>query len=278
MSETRDTRLPFSLEPVLVGLLFGSIGLFGVIYGIGEWAPELASRHGAGIDAMMTYLMVTTGAMFLIGHLAMALFIWQGSRRTRISHRLASPRFEKRLSIALGVLMAVVAEGGVVAIGLPVWNEYFMAEAPPDAVTVEVVGQQFFWNVRYPGADGEFGATDIQLMDDVVNPIGLDRSDPAAVDDIVWLNEIYVPVNRPVRVVLRSKDMIHSFFLPHLRVKQDVIPGMVPELVFVPTREGTFELACAELCGLGHYRMQGFFHVVSDAEFTSQLERLASEQ
>ena len=101
-------------------------------------------------------------------------------------------------------------------------------------------------------------------------------TDPAGNDDIVTLNEITVPVQRPVRIRLRSKDVIHSFFLPHLRVKQDAVPGMTPEVTFFPTRTGNFEIACAELCGLAHYRMRGFFNVVTEGEFTDWLREQAA--
>lgn len=255
------------VEALLVGLLFWFTGVVGVLYGARTWLPPLASRHGAGIDAMLMYLLVTVGALFLIGHIALGALIWRAARQSRITHRVTPARTEWAVSAALGLLMALVAEGGVLAIGLPVWSEYFAATPPEGAVLVEVTGQQFTWNVRYPGADGAFGRTDPRLIDDASNPIGLDRSDPAAADDVMSVNEMAVPVNRPVRVRLRSKDMIHSFFLPHLRVKQDAVPGMTIEIVFVPTREGTFEIACTQLCGLGHYRMQGFFHVVPESEF-----------
>ena len=239
--------------------------------------PELASRHGAGIDAMMNYLLVTVGALFLAGYLALAWLIWQGVRRRTLGPRLASRRAEIALSGALGLGMALVAEGGVLAIGMPVWAEYFTAAPPADAVLIEVTAQQFMWNVRYPGPDGVFGPTAPRLIDDTVNPLGLDRRAAASHDDIVTLNEITVPINRAVRIRLRSKDVIHSFFLPHFRVKQDAVPGMTPEVVFVPTRPGTFEIACAELCGLAHYRMQGTFTVVSEQEFDGWLRRQESQ-
>ena len=127
-----------------------------------------------------------------------------------------------------------------------------------------------------PISDGVFGKTQATLIDDATNPIGMDRSDPAGKDDILTVNEITVPVNRVVRVQLHSKDVIHSFFLPNFRVKQDIVPGMTPEVVFFPTRAGKFELACAELCGLGHYRMRGFFDVVSPQEFEAWLREQAA--
>jgi cytochrome c oxidase subunit 2 len=262
-----ETSAKLPLEGFLVGLLFLVTGFFIVGYGARTWLPPLASRHGAGIDAMLVYLLATVGGLLLIGYVALAVLVWRAARQPRVTHRTATPRTEWVLSAALGVVMALVAEGGVLAIGIPVWGEYFGAAPPADAVRIEVTAQQFIWNVRYPGSDGTFGRTDPRLMDDATNPIGIDRGDPAAKDDIFIQNEITVPVDRPIRIQLRSKDMIHSFFLPHLRVKQDTVPGMTPEIVFVPTRMGTFEIACAELCGLAHYRMRGVLNVVSDDEF-----------
>jgi cytochrome c oxidase subunit 2 len=259
------------LESLLVAALFAAIGVGGVAYGARGWLPELASRHGAGIDAMLAYLLVTVGALFVAGHVALALLIWRGARRPAIGARLASRRTELVLSGVLGLGMAAIAEGGVLAIGMPVWSEYFAAERTTDAVSLEVTAQQFMWNVRYPGPDGTFGRTDPRLVDDVTNPIGIDRADPAGADDIFTINEIAVPIDRTVRIRLRSKDVIHSFFLPNFRVKQDAVPGMTPEVVFVPTRVGNFELACAELCGLAHYRMKGFFNVMSQPDFDSWL-------
>jgi cytochrome c oxidase subunit 2 len=275
-----DERSGATMKPeaLLVGLLFLLVGVLGIAYGAREWAPPLASQHGAGIDAMLRYLLVTTGGMFLVGHIVLAWLIWRGSRRTRVTHRMSSYRTEKRFGVALGLVMALVAEGGVLAIGIPVWDEYFMADVPPNAVLIEVTGKQFEWHVRYPGPDGTLGPKSVALIDDVTNPVGLDRSGSGGADDIVTINQITVPVSRPVRIRLQARDVIHSFFLPHMRVKQDAIPGMSPEVIFVPTREGNFEIACTELCGLGHYRMQAFFSVVSQAEFDAWLVEQATLQ
>jgi len=264
-------RRQSAVEGAVVALFFAALGLGAVAYGARSWMPELASRHGAGIDAMLHYLLVSVGALFLCSCLVLAWFIWLGSRRTEIGARLASRRTEIRLSIALGLGMAIIAEGGVLAIGMPVWSEYFDAAPPADAVLIEVTAQQFMWNVRYPGGDGVFGRTEPRLIDEATNPLGIDRTDPAGKDDVVTLNEITVPFGRAVRVRLRSKDVIHSFFLPNFRVKQDAVPGMTPEVVFFPTRTGQFELACAELCGLAHYRMRGFFNVVPPRDFEAWL-------
>jgi cytochrome c oxidase subunit 2 len=259
------------IEAALVSLLFAVAGFGGVAYGARVWMPALASRHGAGIDAMLSYLLVTVGAVFLAGYVALAWLIWTASRRQAIRSRLATRGAELTLSGVLGLGMALVAEGGVLAIGIPVWNEYFDASLPADAVIVEVTAQQFMWNVRYPGADGRFGRTDPRLVDDTANPLGIDPADSSGRDDVVTLNEIAVPFGRTVRVRLRSRDVIHSFFLPNFRVKQDAVPGMTPEMVFFPTQVGRFEVACAELCGLAHYRMRAVFDVLPPAAFDEWL-------
>ena len=274
MPEKTAARSKLSIEGIILGLAIGLVGIVGVYYGSNNWrAPALASQHGAGIDAMMLYLVTTTGTMFLLGHLILGFLIWNGSRKETVGLRLASLKTEKFMSIALGVLMALIAEGGVVAIGMPVWDEYFRGETPEDALQIDVFAQQFAWNVRYPGPDGIFGRVDVSLIDEMSNPMGIDRSDAAAVDDVVVINQFFVPVDRPVQVTLRSRDVIHSLFLPNFRVKQDAVPGMSIPVWFVPTEEGRFEVACTELCGLGHYRMMGFFNVLPQGEFEDWLQQ-----
>jgi cytochrome c oxidase subunit 2 len=267
----RSTRT--RLEGALVAFMFAGVGVGAVVYGARKWMPDLASRHGAGIDAMLQYLLISVGAMLLVSYLALAYFIFRGTRRGAIGPRFATRKTEIVLSVTLGLGMAVIAEGGVIKIGMPVWAEYFDATPPADAVTIEVTAQQFMWNVRYPGKDGKFGRTDAARIDDTTNPLGMDKNDPDGKDDIVTLNEITVPFGRAVRIKLHSKDVIHSFFLPNFRVKQDAVPGMTPEVVFFPTKTGSFEIACAELCGLAHYRMRGFFNVVTPAEFEQWLRK-----
>ncbi|MCP4205364.1 MAG: cytochrome-c oxidase [bacterium] len=265
-------------EAIAVGLLFMVLAVAMVALGSRDWLPELASRHGAGVDKMLVYLLVTTGAMFLVGHFVLGFFVWRYTRGGGVQNRMASPKMERNWSIALGLLMTLVAEGGVLAIGMPTWTEYFASAPPGDALTVEVTPEQFAWNVRYPGADGVFGETDSSLIE-LNNPIGVDPEDPRGKDDYTAINQIHVPVGRPVRVRLRSKDVIHSFFLPQFRVKQDAVPGMTIEVWFVPTKTGRYELPCTELCGLGHYRMKGFFNVLTAEDFeTWKSETFAAEE
>jgi cytochrome c oxidase subunit 2 len=255
-------------EAVLVAAGFATLGIGVIVLGSRDWMPRLASRHGAGIDSMLAYLLLTTGALLLVGHLVLAWFVFRYARARKVTFLKASARTERAWGLALGLLMTVVAEGGVLALGLPVFDEYFATRPPADAVAVEITGEQFAWNIRYPGPDGRFGRTDPKLIA-ITNPLGLDPDDAAGRDDHLELNNLYLEVDRATSVVLRSKDVLHSFYVPHFRVKQDAVPGMRIPIWFVPTEAGRFEIACAELCGLAHYRMQGIVHVLSKDEFST---------
>jgi cytochrome c oxidase subunit 2 len=144
------------------------------------------------------------------------------------------------------------------------------APAPPDALTVEVRAEQFTGFVRYPGPDGVFGRIDPARMNIQTNPMGLDPADPAGADDIVT-RDLHLVEDRAVRVRLRAKDVLHSFFVPQFRVKQDAVPGETIETRFTPTLAGDFEIACAELCGVGHYVMRGKVKVESQQAFDAWL-------
>jgi cytochrome c oxidase subunit 2 len=171
------------------------------------------------------------------------------------------------LEAAVAVVEAVL----LVGLSMPLWADRVEHLPPPaESTRVRVVAEQFAWNVHYPGPDGAFGRTDPALIDATVNPLGLDREDEAAKDDVTTINQLHLPVDRPVRLTLTSKDVIHSFALQEMRVKQDAIPGMSIEVWFVPkvttdamrartgNPEYNYEISCAQLCGLGHYRMRGY--------------------
>lgn len=158
------------------------------------------------------------------------------------------------------------------AFSIPFWAVH-QASIPKgkNILTIKVVAQQFAWNIHYAGPDGRFGHTSARFLND--NPLGLDPSDPDGKDDITTMNEIYLPVNKPVIFDLTSKDVIHSFGIPAMRVKQDVIPGMVTHVWFTPDKIGQYEVACSQLCGPGHYRMRGIIHVVSQADFDQWIQQ-----
>ena len=180
----------------------------------------------------------------------------------------------------------------LVGFAIPLWSmvKTDVPDVTDETIEIRVVAQQFAWNIHYPGVDGKFGRTYATLVDEEVNPIGLDRSSPHGADDIVTLNQMHIPVDRQTIIYLSSKDVIHSFFLPEMRVKQDAIPGMAVPIFFTPTmtsdeflteikgsaREGKgYEIACAQLCGNSHYRMRGFLTVESEDEYNAWLDEEA---
>lgn len=233
--------------------------------------PEVASVHGEIVDTVLNFLLVVVGVFIVVGHFLLGLWIWRGAAQTaKPGDGQVSKGIEIRIGIAVIAVMAIVSESGVIILGMPAWEQLY-GTPPANALEIEVVGKQFGWIVRYPGEDGKFGQTLPELVDDMDNPLGLDDEDPDAEDDIVLDAVMHVPLDRPVVVRLRSHDVLHSFSVAQLRVKQDLIPGLVTSVQFVATRPDTFEIACAELCGLGHYRMRGLLTAESPDAFAKWL-------
>jgi cytochrome c oxidase subunit 2 len=230
-----------------------------------NWMPVQASSHAAEIDHM-TVLVHWLMLILFVGWGAFFLFVLVRFRRganPRASYTGAKGKISKGLEVAVAVIEGVL----LVFYAIPAWAtrvNRFPSES--EAVVVRVVGEQFAWNIQYPGPDGKFGRTEIARVS-ADNPLGLDRSDPNAKDDITTINQLYLPENRPALVHLSSKDVIHSFGLYEMRVKQDAIPGMTIPVWFVPTRRGEYDITCSQLCGLGHFRMRGFLTIQSDADF-----------
>jgi len=243
--------------------------------------PTLASEHGAAMDSLLLWVHLFVGVIFLF-FLTIGLIALRRFREANATDR-QPVRGRWPLFVEIGVVAGELAL--LFLIATPIWLQYAAAEAPVDQEPIEIriVAQQFVWNVHYPGEDGLFGETRIELADDTTNPIGLDHDDPAAADDIVTINNLVLPVNRPVRIRMTTKDVIHSFYLPEMRVKRDIIPGMVSTVLFTPTMttaqlqeikgdpERVFEIVCSQLCGLGHYRMRGYMRVLEEDEFEQWL-------
>lgn len=304
--------------------------------------PTNYSTQGIEIDAMliwvhwlMAILFVGWGLFFIV-----TLIRFRAAKNPAGDYVGMRSHFSRYVEVVVAVLEVVLLLG----FAFPAWNS--RVEGIPlesQAVVVRVVGEQFAWNIHYPGQDGVFGKTKVELVDAETNPIGLDRSDPAAKDDITTINQLHIPVNNPIIVHLTAKDVIHSFNLPGFRVKQDVIPGMSIPTWFEPIKttleltghlaqtfdldlstdtlsvslieavsnriysetisygDGeTFqagtevfisdlfemksaavqeirvqpktEIACAQLCGLGHYRMKGFLTVDTAEGYQDWLE------
>jgi len=255
-----------------------------------EWLgmPPLASAHGGQIDNLigwihifMLVLFVGWGAFFLY-----AIVRFRQSRNPVADYRGVTSKHSTYSEIGVAVVEAIL----LVGFAIPLWATRVDAMPPEnEALVVQVTGEQFAWNIHYPGPDRIFGRTDIKLLDLQSNPLGLDRSDPAAKDDVTTVNQLYLPVNTPIIVRLRSKEVIHSFGVPEFRVKQDAIPGLTIPIWFIPTvttaemrtrlgdPEFQYEIACAQLCGLGHARMRGFVTVQTSDEFQKWLEEAVAE-
>jgi cytochrome c oxidase subunit 2 len=158
---------------------------------------------------------------------------------------------------------------GLAIYGNEEWSRMRRQTPPADALPVAVVGEQFGWNVRYPGADGKLAKMDAKKVGKE-NPFGVDSADPAGLDDFTTYNDLVFPVNRPIRLYLGSKDVIHAFYVPEFRLYQDMVPGRVYDFVWLKAEEtGKFQLACNQLCGQGHYKMFGKLSVVPVAEYES---------
>ncbi len=251
--------------------------------------PPLASAHGGQIDNLIGWIHIFMFMLF-VGWSAFFLYTIVRFRRSRnpvadykgvTSHR--STYLEVGVAVVEGVLL--------IGFAIPLWAAR-VDSLPPEneALVVQVTGEQFAWNIHYPGADRTFGRTDIKLLDLQSNPLGLDRNDPAAKDDVTMVNQMYLPVNRPIIVRLRSKDVIHSFGVPEFRVKQDAVPGFTIPIWFTPTVTTAdmrtrvwqsripYEIACAQLCGLGHARMRGVVTVQTAEEFQKWIEDRVAEQ
>ncbi len=227
--------------------------------------PPQASAHAAEID-QMTVLVHWLMAILFVGWSAFFLFVLVRFRRSanpKANYHGVKSHFASYTEIAVAVLEVVL----LIGFAFPAWA-HRVTEFPSEseATVVRVVGEQFAWNVHYPGDDGLFGRTDIGLITPA-DPLGLDLTDPAALDDLTTINQLNLPVDTPVLIRLTTKDVIHSFTLLEMRVKQDAIPGMEIPVWFVPTLTGNYEIGCSQLCGLGHYRMQGFVTIQSAAEF-----------
>ncbi len=237
--------------------------------------PVEASAHAAQIDRMtilthwlMAILFIGWGTYFIF-----ALIRFRAGANPKASYEGVKSHLASYVEWAVAGIELVL----IVVFAIPAWAsrvESFPQES--QATVVRVVAEQFSWNTHYPGADGQFGRVDPKLMG-AENPLGIDRSDPAAKDDITTINQLILPVNKPVIVHLTSKDVIHSFSLIQMRVKQDAIPGETIPVWFTPIVTGDWEINCSQLCGLGHYRMRGAYSIKSQADYDAWMKEQVAE-
>jgi len=239
------------------------------------WFPESISEHGPLVDHQFAITIIVCGIAFAGAQIGLGWVVWKyrdSSAATRATYSHGNNRLEVVWTVVTAVVFISLA-----IMGQRVWASLHLHAAPASSYTVEVVAQQFSWNFHYHGKDNVFGRTDPNLIDDsALNYVGLDDTDPNAKDDSV-VSTLVVPVNRPVELILKSKDVTHSFFVPQLRFKQDLVPGMAIPVHFTVNKVGKYELACAELCGMNHYKMKSYMLVLPENEF-SELVNLSQEK
>jgi cytochrome c oxidase subunit 2 len=247
---------------VLVLIVVASV-LFHVL---SPWQATAAASNWGSIDATLFITLLITGIFFIAVTLFMALAIIR--YRHKEGRRAAYQPENKKLE---WWLIGITSVGiiGLLAPGLVVYHDF--VRVPADAHELEVVAQQWQWSFRFPGQDRKLGKSDVKWIGSS-NPLGLDPNDPAGQDDVlIRNNQVRLPLDRPVKVLLRSKDVLHNFYVPQIRSKMDMVPGMVSYFWFTPTKLGSYDVLCAEYCGLAHYNMRGSMIVEEPAAFEQWL-------
>ena len=252
-----------AIAVILILIVVGSV----LFHLLSPWQLTPAASNWGSIDTTLLITLIITGIFFVAVTLFMAVAVIRF--RHREGRRAAYEPENKKLE---WWLIGVTSVGivGMLAPGLVVYDDF--VRVPKEAYELEVVAQQWQWGFRFPGADGQLGKSDVSFID-AGNPLGVDASDPASQDDVlIKSNEVRLPLGRPVKVLLRSKDVLHNFYIPQIRSKMDMVPGMVSYFWFTPTQTGTFEVLCAEYCGVGHYNMRGLMRVESPEDFEQWLD------
>jgi len=215
------------------------------------WWTPVASNWGS-IDDTIILTFWVTGFVFMAVGLFMVYCVWKFKyqKNRRSEYKPEDKKLEFRL-----VVMTTLGIAVLLAPGLLVWNKY--VTPPKDAYQIEVMAYQWAWGYRLPGKDGKLGKVDIKNINDK-NPFGISSKDKNGIDDITIMDgPLHLLKNKPVKLLLRSTDVLHNFYVPQFRAKMDMLPGSVTYYWFIPTKVGTFEVLCAEFCGTGHYAMRG---------------------
>jgi len=249
---------------VLVLLIVGSVAF----HLLSPWYFTSIASNWHAIDDTISITFWVTGFVFVAVNLFMA---WVAFRyRNRAGARARYEPENKKLELWLFVVTAV-GVAAMLAPGLVVWARF--VDVPKDAAEVEAIGQQWHWMYRFPGKDGKLGTVDAQFVSSD-NPFGMNPADPNGQDDVLVANpEVHLPLGKPIKLLLRSKDVLHNFSVAQIRVKMDLVPGLVTHAWFTPTRTGSFDLLCEELCGIGHFAMRGRMVVDEERAFEDWLDR-----
>ena len=248
----------------LVAIVAGSL----LFHFVSPWRSTPIASNWQEMDDTLAITFVITAVFFVAVNLLVAYTVYRFRHRAghHAGYQPENARLERWLIIATS--LAII---GLLAPGLFVYAKY--VKAPAEALQLEVLGQQWQWRYRFPGAGGKLGRSDISLVSGT-NPFGLDPRDTVARDNVlVNNNEVHLPLDRPVKVILRSHDVLHDFYVPQFRARMNMVPGMVTSFWFTPTRAGRYEVLCAQLCGVGHFNMRGIVVVEEAAQFQAWLAR-----
>ena len=257
---------------MFVAIIFALIIVASIIFHFWSpwWWTPVASNWG-NIDDTIVLSFWVTGAVFVAVCLFMAYCVW--AYRYRPDRKAEYKPEDKKLEFRLTWLTAL-GVAALLAPGLVVWNKFITV--PENAMKIEVVAYQWGWNYRLPGADGVLGKTSVGLISDD-NPYGLDISDPNSKDDIIVMDsDLHLEINQPVKVELRSLDVLHNFYVPQFRAKMDMLPGIITYYWFTPEKKGDYEVLCAEYCGTGHYAMRGRVLVDEEKDYSNWLAKQIS--
>ena len=233
---------------------------------LAPWHAAPPASNWGSIDTTLFITLIISGIFFIAVTLfmAVALIRFRHKKGGRAAYQPENKKLETWLIIVTSIGIAAM-----LAPGLVVYDDFI--RVPKNAYELEVVAQQWQWAFRFPGQDGKLGKSDIKFVDSV-NPLGLDPKDSAGQDDVlIRSNEVHLPLDQPVKVLLRSKDVLHDFYIPQIRSKMDMVPGMVSYFWFTPTVIGKYEILCAEYCGVGHYNMRGYMIVEDRTAFEQWL-------
>jgi len=239
--------LVFLAVPVL------GVATFAIAPAFDIWLPKNVSEHGPTVDGLFMFILVLTGVVFVVTEGLLFWFLWKYD-----AAHAQGPATYRHGSHSLEVVWTILPAGVLLFLAIYQMNSWadIKMRRPAMSPTVEVVGRQFEWRLRYPGRDGMLGTP----------------------DDLFIVNDLHVPVDEDILVQLKSADVLHSFFLPNLRIKQDAVPGMKIPVWFKATQTGEFDIVCAELCGWGHYKMKGHITIESREDFDSWIEKKYTEQ
>jgi cytochrome c oxidase subunit II len=256
---------------MIIALIFVAVALGSVLFHLLSpwWWTPIASNWRY-IDDTITVTFWITGAVFVAVVLFMAYCVFR-FRHVEGRQAIYEPE-NKKLELWLSVVTGI-GVAAMLAPGLFVWNQFITV--PAEATDIEIVGQQWQWSYRLPGKDGRLGTADTRHVS-AENPLGLSPSDPNAQDDVVIQGaDLHLPIGKPVKALLRSIDVLHNFYVPEFRAKMDMVPGQVSYFWLTPTRTGTFEVLCAELCGVGHPQMRGIVVIDKEGDYQAWLQEQA---